>query len=148
MSPRARVLCMLGALAAPLAAGAQELGRLFLEPEQRATLEARRKARIPDKPAAVIVESPTTRIDGFVMRQGGRSTFWVNGEPAREGTEPEGLRLAPRRGDPGRVSVTVRDTERRFDLKIGQKLDRESGHMSDVIGDGEIRVGRPRTSRR
>ena len=44
---------------------AQELGRLFFTPEQRAALDARRRARVPDKPAAVpIVASPTTRVDG------------------------------------------------------------------------------------
>ena len=35
------------------AAAAQELGRLFFTPEQRAELDARRKARVPDKPAQV-----------------------------------------------------------------------------------------------
>ena len=147
MSPGARLLCFAVALSAPLAASAQELGRLFLTPEQRAALETRRKARIPDKPAAVIVESPTTQIDGYVMRRDGRSTFWVNGESAHEGTEPEGLRLAPRRGDPSRVSVTVGATDKRVELKIGQKLDRESGEVSDALGDGEVRVGRARASK-
>jgi hypothetical protein len=144
----ARIVCLLAFVAGPLPCAAEELGRLFLTPEQRAALDARRKARIPDKPAAVIVESPTTRLDGYVMRRDGRSTVWVNGEPSREGMPPEGLRLAPRRNDPSRVSVTISESERQFELKIGQKLDRASGEVSDVIGDGEIRVGRPRAGRR
>ena len=62
-------------------AQAQELGRLFFTPEQRAALDARRKARVPDKPAAAsAVEQPVTRVDGAVRRSGGRSTVWVNGE--------------------------------------------------------------------
>lgn len=144
----AHVVCLLGLLGASLPCAAEELGRLFLTPEQRSALDARRKARIPDKPAAVVVESPTAQIDGYVMRQGGRSTVWVNGEPSREGTPPEGLRLAPKRNDPSRLTVTVSESERQFELKIGQKLDRSSGEVSDVIGDGEIRVGRPRAPRR
>ena len=140
MSARIRILCLLGLLAAAVPCAAQELGRLFLTPEQRAALDARRKARIPDKPAAVVIESATTRIDGYVMRRDGRSTVWVNGEPAREGEQPEGLRLAPKKNDPGRVSLTAGESERQFELKIGQKLDRSSGEVTDVIGDGKIRV--------
>jgi len=50
------------------AAAQQSLGRLFFTPEQRAALDARRKARIPDKPAAAVTaESPTTRVDGQVV---------------------------------------------------------------------------------
>ena len=48
-------------------AQAQELGRLFFTPEQRAALDARRKARVPDKPAATpVTESPVTRVNGAV----------------------------------------------------------------------------------
>ena len=31
---------------------AQELGRLFFTPEQRQALDARRRARVPDRPSA------------------------------------------------------------------------------------------------
>jgi hypothetical protein len=132
-------LLLFGA-AAPASAQQQPLGRLFFTPEQRSALDARRKARIPDKPAAVRVESPTTRVDGQVLRSGGRSTVWVNGEPAPEGVEQEGLRVRPTRGDPGQVSVTVGESARQFDLRVGQKLDRGSGEVRDVIGDGRIKV--------
>lgn len=129
--------------AAPQAsAQEQQLGRLFFTPEQRAALDARRKARIPDKPAAVTVESPITRVDGQVLRSGGRSTVWVNGEPAPEGVEPEGLRIKSGRSDPGHVSVTLGESARKFDLRVGEKLDRGSGEVHDVIGDGRIKVSK------
>jgi len=94
----ARALLVL-ALVAPSASNAQELGRLFFTPEQRQALDARRKARVPDKPAATIVVSPTTRVDGFVKRSGGPSTVWVNGEALPEGSsallqKPMGENLA------------------------------------------------------
>ena len=67
-----RVLATIAALAALLAAAsaqAQELGRLFFTPEQRAALDARRKARVPDKPAATPqADSPITRINGAVAQ--------------------------------------------------------------------------------
>ena len=113
------------------ACAAQELGRLFFTPEERAVLDARRRARVPDKPAATpLVISPTTRLDGYVRRSDGRSTVWVNGDTADDS--------APQAD--GRVPLPV-DSGARVRLKPGQVLDRNSGEVSDVLGPrGEIRV--------
>lgn len=123
---------------APFGTTAQELGRLFLTPEQRATLDARRKARLPDKPAAVVVASPTTRMDGFVLRSDGKSTIWVNGEPTREGDQPD----APRVGDRPHegISIPTGESGSRARLKPGQAVDVGTGEVRDVIGRGGIRV--------
>ncbi|HEX2334716.1 MAG TPA: hypothetical protein VHI32_16265 [Burkholderiales bacterium] len=122
-------------LLVPTASVSQEVGRLFFTPEQRAALDARRKARVPDKPAAVVVASPTTKLDGYVKRSGGPSTVWVNGEPL-----PEGAGDAPRIGP--RVSISVGEGGRRAALRPGEVLDRGTGEIRDVIGDGEIHVRR------
>jgi hypothetical protein len=127
-----------GASTAP---AAQQLGRLFLAPEQRSALDARRRARLPDKPAA-IVESPVTRIDGQVTRSGRNSTVWVNGQPYAEGEDAGGVRVYPGRGDPGRVAVSVGETKQRVGLKVGETLDRGNGEVRDVMGGGELRVHR------
>lgn len=113
----------------------QEVGRLFFTPEQRSALDARRKARVPDKPAAVVVASPTTKLNGYVKRSTGPSTVWVNGEPL-----PEGTGDAPRIGP--RVSISVGDGGRRAALRPGEVLDRGTGEVRDVIGDGEIQIRR------
>ena len=121
-------------------AAAQELGRLFFTPEQRAAMDARRKARLPDTPAAAAA-SPITRIDGSIKRSGGKSTVWVDGTAVPEGTQPDGLRL--RRGDdPSRVSVTVGEDGRRIELRVGQTMDRATGEVKDVIGEGEVGISR------
>lgn len=110
---------------------AQEIGRLFLTPEQRAALDARRRARVPDKPAAApAVASPVTRVDGYVRRSGGPPTVWINGESVTD-TAPDG----------GRVPVDAGDGSRAR-LKPGESVDRGTGAVRDVIGDGEIRVER------
>jgi len=132
-------LLLIAALGAP-AARAQELGRLFFTPQQRGELDARRKARVPDKPAATVVASPTTRLDGFVKRSGGPSTVWVNGETLTENA-PEAPRIDTSGAASGSVSVTVGEGTRAR-LQPGETLDRGNGEVRDVIGDGEIRVRR------
>jgi hypothetical protein len=129
-------LCLIVLLLIPTASVAQEVGRLFFTPEQRAALDARRRARVPDKPAAaVVMASPTTKLDGYVKRSGGPSTVWVNGEPL-----PEGAGDAPRIGP--RVSVSVGEAGRRAALRPGEAIDRDTGQVRDVLGDGEIRIRR------
>jgi len=115
---------------------AQELGRLFFTPEQRSALDARRKARVPDRATSPMVASPTMRLDGYVKRSGGKSTVWVNGEPADDFTRP------PAGGSDSRVSVGVGDAGGRVGLKPGEVLDRGNGEIRDGIGDGEIRIRR------
>lgn len=129
-------------------ASAQELGRLFFTPEQRAALDARRKARVPDKPAAVPqAESPVTRVNGAVRRGGGNSTVWINGETVPE-SGPEGARVVPREAGAGRVTVPAGEGAQHYDLRVGQSVDRGSGEVRDVIGEGEIRVGSRRAAPR
>src|SRR5437879_13730426 len=140
---KAALLVLLGVWLAAAAhpCAAQEFGRLFFTPEQRAALDARRKARVPDKPAATAVAaSSTTRLDGYVVRSEGRSTIWVNGESLQDGSA-EALRDPNRSGD-GRVRVPAGDGGARVGLKPGEVLDRGTGEVRDVIGDGDIRVRR------
>jgi len=125
----------------PASATAQELGRLFLTPEQRATLDARRKARVPDKPGAVAV-SPVTRIDGYVQRSGGRSTVWVNGEAVTEGAARGTVHIRP--GRPGEVGIStpLGEETRSSSARVGQTVDTSTGEVRDPLGDGEIKVRR------
>ena len=143
MRTTATLAVVLGALLCSATAGAQELGRLFFTPEQRAALDARRKARVPDKPAATPqAESPVTRINGAVQRGGGRSTVWVNGEAIPESAAAGSAQPAPSRTSPGRVTLPAGEGAQR-DLRVGESLDRGSGEVRDVIGEGEIRIDAP-----
>jgi hypothetical protein len=126
-----RVLVFLAGVLVLHSADAQQLGRLFFTDDQRAALDARRKARVPDKPAAApVVASPITRLDGFVKRSEGPPTVWVNGEALQENVRP-GERS---------VSVPVGDGGARVELKPGQVLDRGTGEVRDVLGEGAIRI--------
>jgi hypothetical protein len=143
---------LLSAVVSLWAAGvqAQELGRLFFTPDQRAALDARRKARVPDKPAATpVAESPLTRVDGAVRRSGGKSTVWVNGETIPEGAQAGSPKVAPPGSSPGRVSIPAGEGAPRIDMRVGESLDRGSGEVRDVLGSGEIKIGpRPVTPKK
>ena len=135
-----RSLVALALVLAPAIAAAQELGRLFFTPQQRSALDERRRARVPDKPTAAAVAAPVTRVDGYVQRSGGPSTVWINGDPLGE-SAPEAPRIDSRTPS-GSVSITVGESGARTRLKPGEALDRGTGEVRDVIGDGEIRVQR------
>jgi hypothetical protein len=140
---RALIIAASLALCSPSAA-AQELGRLFLTPEQRASLDARRSARTPDKPAPVeVITSPTTRLDGYVKRSQGKSTVWVNGEPLLEGQQPDAPRVQIPGQGAGRVSVPLGVDGSHARLKPGETVNIGTGEVRDVIGEGRIHV-RPR----
>lgn len=127
---------------------AQELGRLFLTPDERAALDARRAAKLPDKPAAAaVVASPVTRIDGYVQRSGGPSTVWVNGEALTEGAAQSTVRI--HRGSAGETSIAfpAEPEPRETRARVGQSVDTLTGEIRDPLGDGEIKVKRPGTRR-
>lgn len=136
MSRLAFVLLLAGL---PAVVAAQELGRLFFTPQQRNALDERRRARVPDKPAADAVATPVTRVDGYVKRSGGPSTVWVNGDPLTE-SAPEAPRIDAGSTTAGSVSISIGESGTRTSLKPGEALDRSTGEVRDVIGDGEIRV--------
>ena len=137
-----RLAFLLVMLIAAPAAQSQEVGRLFFTPDQRANLDQRRKARVPDKPAAAAaVAAPVTRVDGYVTRSAGPSTVWINGESVPENA-PEAPRIDSGRERSGSVSISVGESGKRMRLKPGESLDRGNGEVHDVIGDGEIQVRR------
>lgn len=138
-APCILLFATLSVLAAP-AAAAEDLGRLFLTPEQREALDARRRARLPDKPAAAATASPTTRVDGYVQRSGGRSTVWVNGQSVTEDAPDASARIA--RGAPG-VSLRLGEDGRDVRTQVGQSVDTITGDVKDPLGDGQVRVKRP-----
>ena len=129
-----RLLMVLIFLGSPGVGYAEDLGRLFFTPEQRAALDARRKARVPDRPNITTTVSPTTRLDGYVKRQGGRSTVFVNGDAVLEGTADAPVVDPERRS--GRVPVTAGEGGQRIELRPGETLDRDTGRVRDVLGEG------------
>jgi len=114
----------------PAPAAAQEnLGRLFLLPQQRQELDRRRQANIQEA-AAAVTESLVT-VNGQVSRSSGKSTTWINGVPQESTRKPR---------DPARASLPGAEGGPQVTLKIGQTLDKIRGEVKDGLGEGQIVV--------
>jgi len=94
-------------IAAPLTY-AEELGRLFFTPAQRAQLEysQQQSGDTPDNTRSLTV-------NGIVQKHGGKRTVWINGVPQLAGKSderaPESLPVAvPGQSQPARVKVGQR----------------------------------------
>lgn len=126
----AALVLMLGAGAA---CGA-ELGRLFFTPEQRATLDNMRQKNVSkeaagDKEPAAAPMPQNVSIDGVVRRSDGKDTVWLNN---RAVTAPQagGIGVATGKND-NRVRLSVPESGRRFDLKVGQTAELVGGTIAE-----------------
>ena len=122
---------------------ADNLGRLFLVPEQRAQLEIVRAQRdwriapvIEDAPVVAAPPRPSVppvvTYSGIVNRSDGRSTVWINGQPVHERERVKGADEVNITGvRDGVVSVAIPQVDRRASLRVGQSLDVESGVIEE-----------------
>jgi hypothetical protein len=130
MRPLISLALILMCLAAP--AAAEELGRLFLTPQQRQDLDRRRATNRAEEEAPQIKEGPLT-LEGHVQRSSGKTATWINGVPqydSRASRDPARVMVVPNEGEPG------------VSLKIGQTYERASGEVRDMLNGGEITVGK------
>lgn len=122
------------------AAPARDLGRLFFTPEERAELDAARRAPLvaadettepaaappelaPDAPP---VAAPPLTVNGLVRRAHGPSTAWINGAPGTPGelVQDDGrrLRIGPDAVELGAAAARAR-------VKPGQTYDPAAGRV-------------------
>lgn len=93
------------------AAHAEELGRLFYTPQQRAQLDAQQQTGAAGSDG---VKRSYIMINGLIQKPGGKRIAWVNGtqQPAGIGSDRS----------PATVSVTVPGKSEPVQLKVGQRL--------------------------
>lgn len=101
-------ICWLG-LMLPAAVNAEELGRLFFTPEQRAQMDYSyaREARTDDNVR-------TIELNGIVQMHGGKRTAWINGVPQAVGPSDERT--------PESVPVQLPGQKKSVKLKVGQRV--------------------------
>lgn len=104
-------LLLIVLLTLPLAARADDLGRLFFTPEQRAQLDYEHARNAPTDDTS---DGSTLVINGIVQKNGGARTVWINGVPQPAGTS-DGR-------DPTSVPVSVPGKSQPVRIKVGQKL--------------------------
>lgn len=119
------------------AAAGDGLGRLFTTPAQRAEIDRLRAeaaapalATAPSPPPAEAPPAPPAkplRVDGLVLRPGGKATAWVNGRALT----PDGAEVAVDR-QRRRVRVRPAPQAPAVELAPGQRYDPASGQVSDV----------------
>lgn len=109
------VIALLLLAMAPCQADPAPLGRLFLDPQQRAKLDLQRQ-RNPGLQHEPVDSDASLTINGEVRSSTGRRTRWINGEADWANSAP-----APR--------VPVGDTYRPG-----------SGEHQSVLGDGKILI--------
>lgn len=97
------------ALTAATGANAEELGRLFFTPEQRAQLEynQQQSGDTPDNARSLIV-------NGIVQKHGGKRTVWINGVPQPAGKSDERA--------PESLPVAVPGQSQPVKIKVGQRV--------------------------
>jgi len=123
---------LLACLATPSAIAAEELGRLFLTPQQRQDLDRRRATNRAEEEAPQIREGPLT-VEGHLQRSSGKTTTWINGAPQYDGAagrDPAQVTVVPNAGEPG------------VSLKVGQIYERTSGEIRGILNGGELTVGK------
>lgn len=93
-----------------LPAQADELGRLFFTPQQRAQLDREQERNAT--PGSNDGSSLT--VNGIVQKHGGKRTVWINGVAHEAGSSDE--------RDPASVPITLPGTSKPVKVKVGQKL--------------------------
>jgi hypothetical protein len=88
---------------------AEELGRLFFTPEQRAQLES---GQLRDEGNPARARSLT--VNGIVQKHGGERTVWINGVPQPAGKSDERA--------PESVPVAIPGQSQPVRVKVGQEV--------------------------
>lgn len=134
-------------------AAAAQLGRLFLAPETRATLEKARQSGTTDNkgvsdsaPAYAPVEGDQIiSLDGFVKQSGsGKTTTWINSIPQHGHENPQGVTVLPSKTLPG-IGLRL-PSGQSIRLQAGQSVDGVTGQIREGYESGTIQSTPNRTS--
>jgi hypothetical protein len=142
------VYCLAGiCLCFPGLAAGGTLGRLFLTPEQRSSLEALRLQQpstdsISKQSEAASTSAVSTTassnayvLNGMVMQGNKGYTIWLNGVPYTPANLPANVKI-PKALSIGVVSVTVPGNAKAYPLRPGQTLDAATGQVREPYQPG------------
>jgi hypothetical protein len=135
----AQLLALIVLMAGAGTAAGAEFGRMFFTPAQRAALDHFRDLNIrsaaisdDDNDKDLVPPSPAPEqvsVNGIVRRSDGKNTVWINNRAVGAQQAP-GILVAPGKDD-NRVKLTVPQSGRSFELKVGQTADTVSGTVAE-----------------
>lgn len=141
----ASVAMALSALSAGLIAPAnadETLGRLFMTPERRESLDRQRVLNVLE--TQEVAEDPQLLVNGLVKRSSGKRTTWINGQVQNDSEARTGVVALPSPKSTGQVLLESGD-DPRASVKVGETLNRGTQETSSPLGDGRIVVHKPGT---
>lgn len=134
MTCGARLALLFALSACALVAHAEELGRLFYTPAQRAALDAARQQNVRIELAPTEEEdtnatpaSGTITFNGIVRRNDGHATVWLNNKRIDE-HDNSNVRILRRAGEDS-ISIQAPNSDNRVNLKVGQNYDSATGQV-------------------
>ena len=144
------ILFMLCVLSGAVMA-ADDLGRLFTTPAERASLDNLRSvSKIPatapaaqesseEAEVAVTVPPPLVSVQGYVKRSDGKKgTVWVNQQPMQESSGNSDVQVGKLRQNGNSVSLKLPATGKSLELKAGQVYDSETGQVKEVAARASV----------
>jgi hypothetical protein len=154
MNRKHQIICCALAAAAAAAAGpapaAEELGRLFFTPAQRASLDVARSQRAratlsterTEQDAAPVPQTIT--YGGLVRRSDGQTTVWINNQAVREREPAGGGAIVSRIRPDGSITLQSPQSGRSYDLKPGQSVELLSGTIEEGYSRRTVREPEPK----
>lgn len=122
------------------AVAAEPLGRLFMTPAERASLDLIRQntstANLNEQevvPETAVRTPDSISIQGYVKRSDGRkSTVWINNSPIQENQGNAEVQVGKLGKDSNQVQVTLPASGKSVNLKAGQTYDSATDSVRDV----------------
>ena len=135
------------------ALAADDLGRLFTTPGERAQLDAARHAEPVELRPVIMPQAQSAKPDeaeavltvrGLVKRDAGRSTAWVNDGNTYEGDLDSPYRTVDKSGIAAdQVTLKLPDGQSSVKMKVGQTFDPASAQISDLGTDPLVATPAP-----
>lgn len=126
-------------LGAPPLHAVEPLGRLFLTPEKRETLDKLRALNTLQSQTEN--DEPQILINGHVQRSSGKRTTWINGQTQPDNDNRLGVVARPDTAGSGRVIIDA-DEGKQTPVKVGETLNRGTQEVHSPLGDGRIIINR------
>lgn len=121
--------------------GADNLGRLFTTPAERASLDyLRQTSKVQaidpeqiDKAETGPVMPSSISVQGYVKRSDGKKgTVWVNRIPIQENSGTDEVQVGKLQRDGNQVQLKLTANGKQLQLKAGQIYDLETGRIKEI----------------